>query len=188
VSIPGRGDLSPPHRHVPIGRWIIGVVVLLLLVGGGYAAFLGLSGGSAKPTAKLALCPPATKSPPALHKQPLRLAVLNGTQRVGLAAEVAADLKTRGYHVTAIGNTIAAVKGVATVRYSADRRYVADHVAAQVKGSKLVLAGGHGVVDLDLGSKFQALSSPSEAKQAYLTLVPTATPSASPTAVCQPRG
>lgn len=188
MTIPGLGDLSPPRRQVPIGRWVVMVLVLALLVGGGYAAFLGLSGGSPTPSAsKLPLCPPPTKLAPIGKAGPLRLIVKNSTQRVGLAAEVAADLENRSFHVVKIGNTIVAGKGVATVRYSADRRLVADHVAAQIKGSTLVVAGGHGVVELDIGPKFHALLTPRKAKIAYRQLVARPAPSSTPGGTCRPR-
>jgi LytR cell envelope-related transcriptional attenuator len=187
VTIPGLGDLAPPHRHVPVGRWLVTVLVVALLAGGGYAAFLGLSGGSHSSASQLPLCPPPSKSPVALKPGPLRLTVKNGTERNGLAASVQIDLENRGFKVTSIGNTVLMKKGVATVRYSADRRLVADKVAAQIKGAILVLAGGHGVVELDLGPKFHALATPKQAKAAYRRLLPQTTPAPTPSTSCRPR-
>jgi LytR cell envelope-related transcriptional attenuator len=187
VTIPGLGDLSPPHHHVPIGRWLVTILVFALLAGGGYAAFLGLTGGSSGASAsKLPLCPlPSTlPAPPA---GPLRLTVKNATERNGLAASVAAQLTHRAFHVISIGNAIKISSNVATVRYSRDRRLGADKVAAQITGSTLVEVGGHGVVELDIGTKFQALATPLAAKSAYLRLLPhpAVTPAASPT--CRPQ-
>jgi hypothetical protein len=190
VTIPGLGDLSPPRRQLPIGRWVVTVVVLLLLAGGGYAAYLGLSGGSSNSTAsQLPLCsvPTGSTSLPASSREPLRLTVKNATERNGLAASVSAQLNKRGFHVISIGNTALMTTGVATVRYSKDRRLVADRVAAEVRGAILVVAGGHGVVELDLGPQFRALSTPAKARLAYLRLVPTAAPSPTPTTSCRPR-
>jgi hypothetical protein len=188
VTIPGLGDLSPPHRHAPIGRWLVTILVFALLAGGGYAAFLGLTGGSSGASAsKLPLCPLPTKlaAPPAAG--PLRLTVKNATERNGLAARVAAELTNRAFHVLSVGNAVKISSNVATVRYSPDRRAVADKVAAQIQGSTLVDVGGHGVVELDLGMKFHALATPLEAKVAYLRLLPhpAVTPTASPT--CRPQ-
>jgi LytR cell envelope-related transcriptional attenuator len=173
---------------MPIGRWIVTVLVLALLAGGGYAAFLGLSGGSSKAAASLPLCPPAPTLSPPPKKEPLRVAVKNATERVGLAHHVSVELKNRGFHITSVGNTVIMKSGVASVRYSADRRYVAYHVAAQIAGSTLVSAGGHGVVELDLGPKFHALATAAQARLAYLRLVPTATPTPQPTTSCRARG
>jgi hypothetical protein len=191
VTIPGLGDLSPPRRQLPIGRWVVTVVVLLLLAGGGYAAFLGLSGGSSKPTAsQLPLCPLPTTLPtlPPVSHQALRLTVKNGTERNGLAASVSSALEERGFNVTSIGNTASTITGVATVRYSKDRLAVAERVAAEIKGSTLVVAGGHGVVELDIGPKYHRLSTRPQARAALIQLVaPSAAASPTPTTSCRPR-
>jgi LytR cell envelope-related transcriptional attenuator len=169
-----------------VTRWVVTVLVLALLVGGGYAAFVGLTGGSSTSGAsKLPLCPPAPSA--AQPTSPLRLTVENATTRNGLAAAVASDLHRRGFHVTSVGNTTLMTKGVAIVRYSPNRRLVADRVAAQIPGARTLLAGGHGVVELDLGPGFRALASPAQAQHAYLALAPK--PTASPAAGrgCRPR-
>ena len=83
------------------------VLVLALLAGGGYAAFLGLSGGSSNASAPpLPLCPVPSRSPVPTHVGPLRLTVMNATERSGLAAEVAAALQDRGFNVTSVGNAV----------------------------------------------------------------------------------
>lgn len=170
-------------------RWLVGLLVVMLLAGGGYAAFLGLSGGSPTTTGvtKLPLCPVSSRVV-ARHVGPLRLTVENATNHNGLAASVAADLTSRGFHVLSIGNTVLMSRGVATVRYSKDRRLVADRVAAQIKGSTMVPAGGHGVVELDLGPAFRALSTPAQAQLAYLHSLPRSSPTATPGRSCRPRG
>jgi LytR cell envelope-related transcriptional attenuator len=171
-------------------RWLVTLLVLVLLVGGGYAAFLGLSGRSASTSAasKLPLCPvPTTRALPR-SPGPLRLTVNNATVRNGLAAAVAADLTRRGFHVLSVGNTVLMTRGVATVRYSKDRRLVADRVAAQIKGSIMVPAGGRGVVELDLGPQFRALATAAQAQRAYLRSLPRASATATPTGSCRPRG
>ncbi len=190
MTIPGRGDLAPPRHHVAIGRWLVTLVVILLLAAGGYFAFLGLSGGSPKSSgSSLPLCPTGSTAAHAPNPGPLRLTVKNATMRNGLAASVSAKLKKRGFHVLSIGNTVLMKHGVASVRYSADRRLVAAKVAAQIAGSTLVPAGGHGVVELDLGPGFRALASPAVAAAAYLRLLPHASPSPTPTTTgsCRPR-
>jgi hypothetical protein len=113
--------------------------------------------------------------------------VTNGTERNGLAAAVSAELKKRGFHVISIGNTALMSTGVATVRYSKDRRFVADRVAAEIKGSILVPAGGHGVVELDLGPSFRRLASLGDARAALTKLLPKTTPTPTPTTSCRAR-
>jgi LytR cell envelope-related transcriptional attenuator len=166
-------------------------LVLALLAGGGYAAFLGLSGGSSNSgAATLPLCPLPTAPPVSQQTArpgPLRLTVENATERDGLAAEVAADLQTRGFHVLSIGNAVLLHKGVAVVRYSPDRLLVADRVAAQFKGATLLAVGGHGVVELDVGPKFKALATPAQARLAYLKLQTPVTPAPTSSESCRPR-
>jgi hypothetical protein len=189
VTIPGRGDLSPARRQSSLGRWLVTVLVLALLAGGGYAAFLGLSGGSSNASAPpLPLCPLPTTSPLPTHVGPLRLTVMNATERAGLAAEVAAALQDRGFNVTKIGNAVLMGKGVAVVRYSPDRRLVADKVAAQIKGATLLAVGGHRVVELDLGPKYYALVTPRRARVAYRRAVASAAAVPTPSTSCRPRG
>jgi hypothetical protein len=189
VTLPGLGDLAPPHRHVPVGRWVLTVLVVVLLAGGGYAAFLGLSGGSSKSSSGLPFCPVTTHVPATKSAGPLRLTIKNATEREGLAAAVRTQLRKRGFRVISIGNAAELMSsGVAKVRYSADRRLVADHVAAQIKGgATLVPAGGHGVVALYLGPKFSRLATLLQARLAYLRLVPSPTASPVPTTSCRPR-
>jgi len=175
---------------VAIGRWVVTLLVVVLLAGGGYFAFLGLSGSSSKsPSSSLPLCPTGSTAAHAPNPGPLRLTIKNATTRNGLAASVSAMLKKRGFHVISIGNTVLMNHGVAAVRYSANRRLVADMVAAQFAGATLVPAGGHGVVELDLGPGFRTLVSPAAAEAAYLRLSPHASPSPTPTATgsCRPR-
>jgi LytR cell envelope-related transcriptional attenuator len=171
-------------------RWLVALLVLVLLAGGGYAAFLGLSGGSPSPSAhsKLPLCPVPAAPAAARHLGTVRLTVENATNHNGLAATVAADLTRRGFHVISVGNTELMTTGVAKVRYSKNRRKAANWVAAQVKGATRVPAGGHGVVELDLGPGFRALSTPAQARLAYAQSLPRAAATATPSGSCRPRG
>jgi len=165
-------------------------VVVALLAGGGYFAYLGLSGSSSPSGAALPLCPKQQSTAQAQNPGPLRLTVKNATLRNGLAARVSKALKKRGFTVTSIGNTVLMGKGVATVRYSHDRKLVADKVAAQVVGATMVPFGGHGKVELDLGPQFHSLTTPAKAEAAYLRRLPTTTPTPQPTATesCRARG
>jgi hypothetical protein len=170
-----------------LGRWLTSALVLALLAGGGYAAFLGLRGTSSGATAQPPLCPLPSTSPAPSHGPKPKVVVDNATLQPGLATQVAAQLKHRGFIITDVGNTPTMGKGVATVRYSADRRLLADRLAAQIQGTTLVAGGGHGVVELDIGPKFRALASRADAKAAYLSSAPSPTAAPSPAASCRPR-
>lgn len=164
------------------------LVVVVLLVAGGYFAYLGLRGSSSSPAAGTHNCVVVRSRLPDREPRPLVLTVKNGTLRNGLAAAVSAQLKQRGFHVRSIGNTVLRIKGVATVRYSANRRQVADFVAAQITGSKLVKAGGHGVVELDLGSRYQSLVSVAKAVADYQRTLPPLSASPTPSESCHSVG
>jgi hypothetical protein len=192
VTIPGRGDLSPPHRHVPIGRYLTILVVLALVAGAGYAGYRGLHRGTSdRPGAKLALCPKASVTPTKAAPGP-KVDVLNASLVTGLATEVAHELRHRGLRVGSVGNAAAVGKGVATVRYSADRTLWGLHLAAEIPGAKSLPVAGHGVLELDLNPKFTALASKRAAAAAFRRAVasahlatPSPTPTPSPT--CRPR-
>jgi hypothetical protein len=173
------------------------LLVLVLLGGGGYAAYAGLSGGSSNPSsAKLPLCPVGNTLPKVPRVPSSKLVVNNASLTAGLAASVANELKHRGFRIKSVGNTAEMGKGVATVRYSPDRKVQAEQVASEVKGAKLVAATGSGYIEIDLDPQFTALVSNNAAKKAFrLTLTksavgsasasPSPTVSASPT--CRPR-
>jgi LytR cell envelope-related transcriptional attenuator len=194
VTVPGRGDLSPPHRQSPIGRWLVTAVVLALLVGGGYAVFLGLTGSSSPSSSaansggQLSACRNVTTTGPAKPSS-VQLVVLNGTVRVGLAAQVAATLRRRGFHISSVGNTVRLTTGVATIRYPAGKLREAQAVSDQIAGA--TLTRGHGKqVELAIGSQFKALLSPAKAAAARHHLVvvgvtrPGSTPTPTPRATC----
>jgi hypothetical protein len=123
----------------------------------------------------------------------VRVRVLNGTLTGGLAAEVAADLKHRGFHVSSVGNTEKLVKaGTAIVSYGPGNLLAAQAVADQFAGAKLQ-SGDFAGVQVAIGPSYQALASKSDAAQARAEFVqtdiatssPKPTPTASPT--CRPR-
>jgi hypothetical protein len=192
VTIPGRGDLAPPHRHVPLGRYVTVVLVLALLGGGAYAAYRGLSGGSSSnAAAKLPLCPKSAKPghaarPPSIPQS--KVTVYNASLITGLATEVAAGLKQRGFRIGQIGNAAKVGKGVATVRYSADRKLEATQLGTEITGSTLIQVSGAHVVELDINPKFTALAGKRAAANAFQVAVRTQhliTPTPTPTPTCR---
>jgi hypothetical protein len=85
--------------------------------------------------------------------------VLNTTFRTGLASTVAAEVRTRGFHVAHVGNDpTRVVLGTAEVRYGEDGEPAARLLARQVQDAKMVLLPRTGAtVDLVLGNAYTAL-------------------------------
>lgn len=162
------------------------------MAGGGYAAFLGLSGGSADKAAKrLPLCPAGTIAKAArLRTAPLsKITVDNAALVTGLAATVAGELRHRGFPIGTIGNAAAVGEGVATITYSPDRRVEALELASQFSGAALRKTVGRRVVELDLNPDFSSLVTVDAAERAFRLAtvranLATARPSASP--ACRP--
>lgn len=159
---------------------LLSLVVVLLLGAGGYFAFLGLSGGSSpsKLAASPARCPKPTAAAPVAARK-VHLVVRNATLRTGLAAQVSAQLKKRGFHIWKIGNALTMGTGVATVRYSKGRRLDAQAVADQIRGATIVKVGTPGV-ELDVGPKFRVLLTAAAARAAQAHLIATETPALTP--------
>jgi LytR cell envelope-related transcriptional attenuator len=177
VTILGGGDLAPRRRGGSIGRWVVTVLVLVLLAGGGFAAYLGLTGSSSDPD-PVATAPhcvaPVVAGPSRPHQ--VHVVVLNGTLRNGLAGRVAASLKHRGFHVAQIGNTPRLVTGVAIVRYGSGQLLDAQAVADQIQGATVVRAtlrdGAHvSTVQLDVGPQFNSLRTAAAATLARAQIV-----------------
>ncbi|MBV9487477.1 MAG: LytR C-terminal domain-containing protein [Frankiaceae bacterium] len=192
MTILGRGDLSPPRRNRSTGRSVTVGLVVILLGGGGFAAYKGLkSNTDSGPAAALPVCKkqaqPSPAGPPKVRST--KFVVDNATLTAGLANQVADQLQSRGLPVDSVGNTATRGKGIATVRYSADRRAVAQWVAAQIKGARLVATAGTNQVELDIGPKYRALQSKSAAKAAFARSQQAAspTPTATPSPTCRPR-
>jgi hypothetical protein len=192
VTIPGRGDLSPPRRrHHPL-RWLAVLVVLAVLAGAGYAGFRHFHASSPSRPAAAARLPVCHASGGnALFAAPgqVRLRIRNGSLQTGLAAKVRSELRRRGFHVGSIGNALTVGHDVAVVRYPPAQLRAARSVAAQVSGAvALQPAPGAGLVELDLGLRFGGLQSVAAARSAERRLLAGASPSptASPTPTAGP--
>jgi hypothetical protein len=191
VTIPGRGDLAPRRRKAPIGRFIVTALVIGLLAGGAYAAYLGLTVTTTNGTSSnrpLGRCPkPSTHAAFAPAKQ-VKVRIYNASLRTGLAASVRKTLRQRGFHVVMIGNAPRVGHYVAAIRYSSDQVRESRTLAAQFGGAQSKQLPGHGVLAVDLGVKFAQLRSVAAAKAAEHQLAsapPTPTPTGTPT--CRPR-
>jgi LytR cell envelope-related transcriptional attenuator len=130
-------------------------------------------------------CVPGTPTPTAAPVKQTSVRVYNATDRHGLALTVAHDLQKRGFVVPMWDNdpTAAAMKSAAEVRYGPDGLLNARTVAAQVKGTAVLVldANREGPsVDLVLGRAFTALRSSVEADK--LIALPTNVPAVCPAA------
>lgn len=118
---------------------------------------------SGRPAA--ATVPACTTAPAAAAPRPANITVnvYNATDRNGLAAGTASQLRARGFAVATVANDPLqrTVAGPAEVRYGASGAAKAKVVLALVKGSKGVKdARTDASVDLVLGERFTALAKP----------------------------
>lgn len=198
------GDLAPARRRRYGGSYgrrrrrrnlRLGLGLGLLLVAGG-AAYLLRQDDSTVPT-RLATTPscaskaPTTASPAAPAPAPVvvlpapqqvRLVLLNGTARNGLAKSVGDALAARGFVVTAQGNAPAALAGPSQVVWGPGAQPSATLVARHVIGARAVSSprSPRGSVQVVLGSEFHRLATPEEVAAAGRTApdptpMPTAT-------------
>lgn len=139
-----------------------------------------------------AVATPACTTPAAAPKPgDVVVNVYNATDRAGLAAKTAAELRKRGYKVSTVANDPLQrkVPGPAEVRYGAAGLSGSKLVLGLVKGAKAVHDGRQDAsVDLVLGAKFKALSAPPKATRpaSKPTGSTTAEPAPSTTATCRP--
>ena len=105
--------------------------------------------------------------------------VFNATGRMGLAAEVAAELRARGFVVGQVSNDPLArtVAGTAELRHSPDGGPGARTLAAQIQGATVAPDQRKDAsVDLVMGTAFLGMVTPEEAL-VRLTPLPPPTPS-----------
>ena len=175
MTILGRGDLSPPRRHRGRGPIIATVVVAGLLAAAGWYGWHALRGGhhSSAQTVRTCVTPTAAPSPAAPGD--VTVAVMNATPKVGLAHQVAAALKARGFRIGRVGNTKAIVVAAAVVTYGPGSRSAALTVAEQVPGATLTPVASGGVI-LELGPTFTALAGTDQVSAAHARDVAAASP------------
>jgi LytR cell envelope-related transcriptional attenuator len=111
-------------------------------------------------------CPTPSPTPSAVAPGQVRVNVYNATDRRGLAARVAGEMKRRGFRVGGVDNDPAkrTVTGLAEVRHSPAGEAAARTVAAQVGQVVAVPDQRAGAsVDLVLGAAFERLLTPADA-------------------------
>jgi hypothetical protein len=204
VTIPGGGDLAPLRRRRYGGSYgrrrhrrnlQVALAVLLAAAVAGGVYLLRADDTKARdrvssqqpcttPTLTAPSAPSGTTASPAPLPKPqqVRLVLLNGTSRNGLAKTIGDQLAAQGFVVTAQANAPAALSGASTVSYGPTGAPAATVLSRWVVGSRLVPspAAPRGSVTVVLGSAFQRLATPAEAAAADR---PVATPSAAPAAV-----
>lgn len=205
VTIPS-GDLAPMRKHRRYGhkrsKWPV-VAAVLLVVGvaaGAYAL-------QQRSTDDEGAGPPATRCPsatPAMSASPrppakgtvirlpapgqVRLRLLNGTPRDGLARVVANELAKRGFTVTATGNAPRPLAGASRVYYGPGGRPAALLASAHVLGSSVVPVptAARGAVDVVLGATFVRMRTPAETSVYARRLAMGSPPAVPPAATASP--
>lgn len=147
----------------------LGIVALMLFFAFWYAYSYYQDSNKAKasPTATCSTTatttakPTGKATPTARTPAQVTVNVYNATERSGLAAKTAADIRKRGYKVSTVSNDPLQrnVAIPAEVRYGTSGTASAKLVLTLVKGSKGVKDGrADSSVDLVLGEKFTALT------------------------------
>jgi len=162
-TVLGAGGDGPRKRH-PVATGAIVILMMAVLFGATFGAVRLLRGSSAPdastPTA--APCVTSTVRPGLVLPKPATVTVnvYNATDRAGLAARTAADLKTRGFAIGKIANDPLGktLTNVAEVRYGPAGKANAQLVVFYVPGATLVLdKRTDTTVDLVIGAKFKAI-------------------------------
>lgn len=163
--------------------------MLVLAVAGG-AAYLLLRDPhhvALRPAAAPHHCPsPTPAATPVLAALPapsqVRLALLNGTSRNGLAKSVGEELARRGFVVTEKSNAPAALAGPTEVAWGPGAEQAAELVVSHIVGAVALRTptAPAGTVRVTLGNAFVRLATPAEAAASPR---PTPRPSARPVSV-----
>lgn len=135
----------------------LGVVALMLF----FAFWYAYSYYQGSDRAKAAPSPRCTATSTARTPAQVTVNVYNATDRTGLAAKTAAEVRKRGFKVSTVSNDPLQkdVKLPAEVRYGPTGRESAKLVLTLVKGAKAVKdSRTDSSVDLVLGAKFTALT------------------------------
>jgi hypothetical protein len=176
VTILGRGDLSParrPHRRGPV---LVTVVAAGVVAAAGWLAWHALRGhDNAGARVAVRTCVTPTPAPTPAQPGQVTVRVLNATDKVGLAHQVAAALRTHGFRIGKVGNTKASVTGVASISFGPTDRAAAIAVSEHVPGAVLAPASTGGVT-LSIGPAFTGLATPSDASAAHTRDLASASP------------
>ena len=181
MTVIGRGDLSPPrrhHRHRGRNRLLLLLLLATLGVGAwfGWQALRGDDNAAVRSSGTPCVQPTHPPAPAAAHSVHVR--VLNGTNRAGLAHDVAQRLRARGLRIAGVGNSPRR-SPVTTINHATADLAAALTVAEQLTASSLQTADVK-VVTLVIGRDFHRLASKQSAAKARTTDLHQASPSPSP--------
>ena len=151
------------------------VVVLAALAAAGWYGWHRWHDGDSSAAAAPRTCVTPTPAPTPAAAGAVTVAVLNATDKVGLAHQVAAALRTQGLRVGKVGNTKTRVGGVAMISYAPALRAAAVTVAEYVPGSTLVQVASGGVT-LQLGPQFSGLAAPAQVSATHARDLAAASP------------
>ncbi|SDJ19359.1 LytR cell envelope-related transcriptional attenuator [Frankineae bacterium MT45] len=162
------------RRPLPALAFLLGLSLLTALV------WWRVIHRSASDTAGASPTPTCAPAKPNVVPQPatVTLQVRNSTTRVGLAARASKALSAANFKMAGPPDNVApVVPGVAVIKYVQTDEAAAKLVATYIPGATLTVATpSAGQVEIDLGTKFVAVSSSANAakalKAANLTLAP----------------
>ncbi|MEO6411121.1 MAG: LytR C-terminal domain-containing protein [Pedococcus sp.] len=141
----------------------LGIVALMLFFAFWYAYSYYQNSNSSRAAASPSCTATATATATAKTPSQVTVNVYNATDRAGLAAKTASDVRKRGFKVSTVSNDPLQkdVTGAAEVRYGTTGTASAKLVMALVTGSKAIKdSRPDASVDLVLGAKFKALTAP----------------------------
>lgn len=178
MTILGRGDLAPRRRSRRKAPYLVALLLLALAAAGGWFGWRAWHGTASTAPQPSVVCVTPTPSPSPAGIKAVKVAVRNGTTRVGLAHIIAGQLTKRGFAVVQVGNGHA-LNGPPRVTYAPGETAIALTLAEQIPGSSLYELSSQppGTVELDIGSGFRRLATPAEASAARARDVQAAAPS-----------
>ena len=178
AGVGGRGPVRRSRRRT----WpalLVAVLLVLALAGAGWWLWQR-DADEPVATADRSACPTPSAPPAVVPPAEVKVNVYNATERRGLAAKVATQLRKRGFQVAQVDNDPLErrVTGVAEVRHSEPGAAPARTVVAQV-GTVVAVPDQRtdASVDLVLGAGFRALQ-PVAAAAAALSPTPQPMPAA----------
>ena len=177
-GVGGRG----PARRGQRRSWPVLLVAVVLVLGLAGAGWWLWQRDTEEPvaTAARSACPTPSPTPTVVPPDKVKVNVYNATDRRGLAAKVATQLRKRGFQVAKVDNDPLErrVTGMAEVRHSDSGAAAARTVTAQV-GTVVAVPDQRtdASVDLVLGAGFRALQ-PVAAATAALSPTPQPMPAA----------
>ena len=163
----------PQRRKTPVWVVIVGVALgAIVLFAAGFGVSRLIRGGSSAASTDAASssvepdqsCATVTVTPAEVLPQPAQITmnVYNSTNRVGLAAKTADELRARGFVVAKVDNDPkgSGMTSVGEVRFGNKGEKQAQVVAFYIPGITLVNDGRKGkTVDLAIGQQYTALAS-----------------------------